>query len=101
MISVRSFTPEEKEKSEEFERAGKVMVIKDVTVLNFNKFHTIKTGSISIEYCHCNYHFLDEKGNDCYINCQPCQENPEYFIPVTTKEIRRRKLLELDERSNC
>lgn len=75
MISTRSLTPEEKEISDKFEKAGRVLVIKDVTALNGNKFHTIKAGSLSIEYKWCNYHFLDENGINSYINSAQIHSN--------------------------
>lgn len=99
MYTSRSLTPEEIIENERWEKSGMILVLKDFTILNNgnSKLCLIKAGTISTKYEFCYFHFIDENGNNQLFNIAPCIDNPDYFTPITMKEIRKRKLLNITE----
>lgn len=97
MITIRQHTVAEKIVSDYFDKAGCLLVLKDVTILFLDKFHLVKAGTKSHKYQFCDYYFYDVNGIEIKINSWPCQSNLDYFMPITPKKLRKLKLNKINE----
>jgi len=95
MLDFKELTEEERKEHKRWEELGSVLVLKDITPLVKNKFHLVKAGSISTKYEFCYYDFIDENGQEVEVNIAQCQNNPDYFIPVNIKVLRKLKIKKL------